>query len=43
MPASLVDSQFDALEPPDGEADVITIPAEGDLDVEIPRLAARMR
>ena len=27
MPASLVDSQFEALEPPDGEADVLSVTA----------------
>jgi len=31
MPASLVDSQFAALEPPDGETDVVTVPADADL------------
>jgi gluconokinase len=41
MPASLVDSQFAALEPPDGEPDVITAPADGEVDVEVARLAAR--
>jgi gluconokinase len=43
MPASLVDSQFAALEPPNGEPDVIATPADADLDAEIPRLAARLR
>ena len=43
MPASLVDSQFAALEPPDGEADVIATSADADLDVEIPRLVERIR
>jgi gluconokinase len=43
MPASLVDSQFAALEPPDGEADVVTTSADADLDLEIPRLAERIR
>ena len=42
MPASLVDSQFAALEPPDGETDVITMPAEADLAVAIPKLAAKL-
>ena len=31
MPASLVDSQFAALESPEGEGDVVTIPADADL------------
>ena len=43
MPASLVDSQFAALEPPSGEPDVIATSADADLDVEIPRLAERIR
>ena len=40
MPASLVPSQFAALEPPNGESDVIFARANMDLDAEIPRLAA---
>jgi gluconokinase len=32
MPASLVQSQFDALEEPSGEPDVVTLPADVDLD-----------
>jgi gluconokinase len=32
MPASLVDSQFAALEEPSGEPDVVTLPADVDLD-----------
>ena len=39
MPASLVDSQFQTLEPPIGEKDVITMPADADLDTVIPKLA----
>ncbi|HLW90573.1 MAG TPA: gluconokinase [Roseiarcus sp.] len=35
MPASLVDSQFAALEEPAGEADVITIAADADLASEV--------
>jgi gluconokinase len=31
MPASLIDSQFAALESPEGEGDVVTIPADSDL------------
>lgn len=43
MPASLVDSQFAALEPPKGEADVIEFAADSDLATAIPRLAAELR
>ena len=43
MPASLVDSQFAGLEQPRDEADVIEAPAEADLEVMIPRLAAALR
>jgi gluconokinase len=42
MPASLVDSQFATLEPPDREPDVIAMPADADLDAAIPKLAARL-
>ncbi len=42
MPASLVDSQFAALEPPDGEADVVAIPADADLDSAIPGIVAQL-
>ena len=42
MPASLVPSQFAALEPPIGEGDVIVAPAGMDLGAEIPWLAARV-
>jgi gluconokinase len=42
MPASLVDSQFAALEPPSGEPDVIATPANADLGATIPPLAARL-
>jgi gluconokinase len=43
MPASLVDSQFATLEPPDGEPDVVVTPADADLDAAIPKLAAELR
>jgi gluconokinase len=43
MPASLVDSQFATLEPPDGEPDLVVTPADADLDAEIPRLAAELK
>ncbi len=42
MPASLVDSQFATLEPPVGEADVVTIVADVDLDAAIPKLVAEL-
>jgi gluconokinase len=35
MPASLVQSQFDALEEPSGEPDVVTLPADVDLDTVV--------
>ena len=43
MPASLVDSQFAALEPPVGERDVIAIAADADLDSAIQQLVAELR
>ena len=43
MPASLVDSQFATLEPPNGEGDVIEIKADTDLTRTVPRLAAWLR
>jgi gluconokinase len=43
MPASLVDSQFAALEPPTGESDVIELSADADLATAIPALAERLR
>ncbi len=43
MPASLVDSQFAALEPPNGESDVIVNSADGDLGVTIPKLALELK
>ena len=42
MPASLVESQFAALEPPEGEADVIAAPADMDLKRGVAALAARL-
>jgi gluconokinase len=42
MPASLVASQFDALELPHDERDVIEVSAEADLHIMIPRLVARL-
>ena len=41
MPASLVDSQFAALEAPVGEPDVITIPADGRVADQVRGLATR--
>ncbi len=43
MPASLVDSQFATLEPPDGEPDVIVMPADAELDAAIPGLATELK
>ena len=42
MPASLVDSQFAALERPTGEPDVITAPPEARLPASIATLAAQL-
>jgi len=42
MPASLVDSQFATLEPPDGEADVATLPADANLETAIAELATNL-
>jgi carbohydrate kinase (thermoresistant glucokinase family) len=42
MPASLVDSQFASLEPPDGEPDVVAAAADSDLDAEVAGIAARL-
>jgi len=42
MPASLVDSQFATLETPAGEANVIAIPAEGDVETEVGALSQRL-
>lgn len=39
MPASLVDSQFAALEAPVGEADVVTVLADGPIESEVAALA----
>lgn len=37
MPASLVDSQFAALEPPLGEGDVVTMAADADIATRLPQ------
>jgi gluconokinase len=42
MPASLVDSQFATLEPPDGESDVVAMAADADLGEAIPKLAEQL-
>jgi gluconokinase len=42
MPASLVDSQFATLEPPEGEPGVVVIRADANLDLAIPKLAAEL-
>jgi gluconokinase len=36
MPASLIDSQFDALESPEAEPDVVTIAADADFAAAVP-------
>lgn len=38
MPASLVDSQFAILEPPESEPDVVTMAADARLDLELPHI-----
>jgi gluconokinase len=43
MPASLVDSQFATLEPPQGELDVVVMPADADLDAAIPKLVTELK
>lgn len=43
MPASLVDSQFATLEPPDGEPNVIVIPADADLGAALPKLGSELK
>ncbi len=43
MPASLVDSQFATLEPPDSEPDVVTIAADADLARDLPAIVASLR
>ena len=42
MPASLIDSQFAALESPEGEADVVTVPADGELAQVVNAAIARL-
>ena len=42
MPASLVDSQFAALEPPVGEGDVLPMAADADLDAAVAALVERL-
>jgi gluconokinase len=43
MPASLIDSQFAALESPEGEAGVVTLAADADLAGELPAVVERLR
>jgi len=43
MPASLIDSQFAALEPPEAEGDVVALAADADLDRALPGVVARLR
>jgi gluconokinase len=42
MPASLIDSQFAALEPPSGEDDVATIAADASLAVALPEALRKL-
>jgi gluconate kinase len=42
MPASLVDSQFAALEPPEGESDVVTMAADAELPGAAVEVARRV-
>jgi len=42
MPATLMASQFAALEPPQDEPDVVEVSAEADLETIIPQLVARL-
>ena len=42
MPASLVDSQFAALEPPQSEPDVIEVSAQCPLDAQVADVTARL-
>jgi gluconokinase len=42
MPASLIDSQFAALESPEAEPDVVTFPADADLERALPSLVASL-
>ena len=42
MPASLIDSQFAALESPEAEPDVATLAADADLAASLPRVIARL-
>ncbi len=43
MPASLVESQFAALEPPAGEGGVVTMAADAELSQAIPRILSKIR
>jgi gluconokinase len=43
MPASLIDSQFATLEPPDGEGDVVALPADGEVAEMVAEAVARLR
>ncbi len=42
MPASLVDSQFAALEPPVGEGDVVTLAADASVDEAVPEALRKL-
>jgi gluconokinase len=43
MPASLIDSQFAALESPEGEPGVVTMAADADLARELPAVVERLK
>ena len=43
MPASLIDSQFAALESPEGESDVVTLAADADLQTALAPAIERLR
>jgi gluconokinase len=42
MPASLIDSQFAALESPEAESDVVTLAADADIEKALPSVISRL-
>lgn len=42
MPAGLLDSQFDALEPPGADEDPLSVPIDGPVDTIVDDIAARL-
>ena len=42
MPASLLDSQFAALQPPTADEDAITVPVDVPVDAIVARIAAAL-